>query len=86
MLKNVNDFLAVSFFPMFLLWVIALALIVKFLDVGTITSLGLGTVTGVLIGWGTNIYQYYFRKAPPVPPTTPDVTPTPPPPVKDNKY
>jgi len=75
MLKNVNDILAVSFFPMFLLWVVALALIVKFLDVSTITSLGLGTVTGVLIGWGTNIYQYYFRKAPPVPP----------PPVEDKK-
>ena len=86
MLRNVNDLLAVLFFPMFLLWVIALALIVKFLDVSTITSLGLGTVTGVLIGWGTNIYQYYFRKAPPVLPTPPDVTKTPPPPVEDKKY
>jgi|GEM_PF-3551397 len=85
MLKNVNDLLAVLFFPMFLLWVIALALIVKFLDVGTITSLGLGTVTGVLIGWGTNIYQYYFRKAPPVPPPPPGVTTTPPLPAEDKK-
>jgi hypothetical protein len=85
MLKNINDLLAVSFFPMFLLWVIALALIVKFLDVSTITSLGLGTVTGVLIGWGSNIYQYYFRKAPPVLPTAPDVTKTPTPLVEDKK-
>jgi hypothetical protein len=68
--QNFNDLLALVYFPFVILWVVLLALIYHFLDVSIITSLGLGTATGVILSKFSDIYQFYFRKAPDNPPDT----------------
>lgn len=60
---NFNDFLALLYFPFIIAWIVMLALIYKFVDVGIIESLGLGTATGVILSKFSDIYQFYFRKA-----------------------
>jgi hypothetical protein len=62
--QNFNDFLALLYFPFITVWVIMLALIYKYFDVGVIEALGLGTATGVLLSKFSDIYQFYFRKSP----------------------
>lgn len=65
--QNFNDMLAILYLPFLLLWVVMLALIIKFMEVSAIEALGLGTATGLLLGILGNIYQFYFRRAPPAP-------------------
>jgi len=67
---NFNDLLALLYFPFVLVWVIMLALIYKYFSVSIIESLGLGTATGVILSKFSDIYQFYFRRAPDVPATT----------------
>jgi hypothetical protein len=67
---NFNDLLAFLYFPFVLVWVIMLALIYIYFDVGIIESLGLGTATGVILSKFSDIYQFYFRRAPDLPVTT----------------
>lgn len=78
-IKNFNDLLAMLYLPFVLVWVILVALIIKFLDISVIEALGLGTATGILLAILKDIFQFYFRKAPqnsttpepPQPPTPP---------------
>jgi len=76
MIKKVNDLLAILYLPFLLIWIVIVAGIVKFLDVSVVEALGLGTATGIILATFKDIYQFYFRKAPPDTPTPP----TPPPP------
>jgi hypothetical protein len=76
MIKKVNDLLAILYLPFVLVWIVLVAGIVKFLNVSVVEALGLGTATGIILATFKDIYQFYFRKAPPDTPTAP----TPPPP------
>lgn len=76
-ITNTNDLLALLYLPFILIWVILVAVIIKFLDISVIEALGLGTATGILLAILKDVFQYYFRRAPQNSTTIP---PEPPPP------
>ena len=61
--QNFNDLLAFMYFPFIVVWVIMLAILYKYVAVGIIESLGLGTATGIILSKFNDIYQFYFRKS-----------------------
>jgi len=62
MIKNVRDLLGVLFMPFFIIWLVAIAFMVKYLDLDTVSALGLGTATGVFLKAFSDMWQFYYRK------------------------
>ncbi len=62
---NFNDFFAMIYLVFFLTWLVMLIVMLVNFDIDTLVALGLGTVTGVLLGPIILIVQYYYRKSPP---------------------
>ncbi len=63
--ESFNDFLAVVYLIFILLWMVIIVQAVRLLNLSVVESLGLGTATGILLAILKEIFQFYFRKAPP---------------------
>ncbi len=63
--QNFNDLLALLYFPFVLIWVVMIALLVKYIDMSLVETMGLGTATGVILSKFVDIFQFYFRTRPP---------------------
>lgn len=59
-----RDILAVAFIVFILAWFTLVAYLIKMVGVNELEALGLGAATGVFLKSFSDMWQFYFRKAP----------------------